>query len=268
MRAGDKHVPPPNKARDKISSGPHVDRFDFRPPYRLGGSPRFKAGENISSGPHVGRWASSPLPSGVCPTLHSGGGGESVVAYMWADSLHHHCRLPYGGFRTNQSGGQNQQWPTCMQIGYITRGIWVVPNASKRGTKSAMAHMRADWLPHPLPSRGSPTPHRTGGGGGSTVTHAGRWLHHPCSTGGLQGLRAGDKINCVPPPYKARDKISSGPHVGRFNFHHPYRLGGSQRFKAGDKISSGPHVGRWASSPLPSVVCPMLYSGGGGGGNQ
>ena len=75
----------------------------------------------------------------------------------------------------------------------------------------------------------------------------------------------GDKINRVPPPYKVRDKISSGPHEGTFDFRHPYRLGGSPRFKAGDNISSGPHVGRWATSPLLSGVCPTLHSGGGGG---
>ena len=32
--------------------------------------------------------------------------------------------------------------------------------------------------------------------------------------------------------------------------HHPWHLGGSQRFKAGDKISNGPHEGRLATSPL------------------
>ena len=38
---------------------------------------------------------------------------------------------------TLQSGGQNRQWPTNGQIGYITLAVWGVPNAAERGTKSA-----------------------------------------------------------------------------------------------------------------------------------
>ena len=104
---------------------------------------------------------SSSLPSRGFPMLHSGvqnqqwpacgqmgyitlavrgvpntsqRGGKLVVAYMWADSLHHHCHLPYGGFRTVHSGGQNQQWPTCMQIGYH---LWHLggPQCFKAGDK-------------------------------------------------------------------------------------------------------------------------------------
>ena len=42
-------------------------------PCRLGGPDRFRAGGRIRSGPQVGKVATSPLPSGGSPPLHSGG---------------------------------------------------------------------------------------------------------------------------------------------------------------------------------------------------
>ena len=57
---------------------------------------------------------------------------------------------PFGGLATSplrsgrsptlQSVEQNQKWPTCGRIGYITPAIWGVPNASECGTKSEVAH--------------------------------------------------------------------------------------------------------------------------------
>ena len=46
--------------------------------------------------------------------------------------------LPFGGSPTLQGGGQNQKWPTNWAGGYITPSVSGVPNASKRGTKSAV----------------------------------------------------------------------------------------------------------------------------------
>ena len=53
---------------------------------------------------------------------------------------------PPGGSPTLQSGGQNQRWPTSGLGGYMTPAAWGVPNASERGTKSAVAHTWAHWL--------------------------------------------------------------------------------------------------------------------------
>ena len=50
--------------------------------------------------------------------------------------------------------------PTGGTNGYITHAIWEVPNASKRGTKPAVAHKWA-W-----------------------------WLHNPCLVGGAQRFKA------------------------------------------------------------------------------
>ena len=97
---------------------------------------RFRVGGNISSGLEVGRLATSPLPFGGAPTL--------------------------------QSGGQNQQWPTKRQIGYITPAMRGVSNASEWGTKSTVAQKWADWQ------------------------------HHHSHVGGPQHLRAGDRINSGP----------------------------------------------------------------------
>ena len=47
--------------------------------------------------------------------------------------------LPFGGFPTRKSGGQNQKWPTKGLGGYITAAAWRIPNAAERGTKSEVA---------------------------------------------------------------------------------------------------------------------------------
>ena len=80
--------------------------------------------------------------------------------------IYNPCHL--GGSLTLQSGGQNQKWPISGQIGYVTPAVWEVPNASKRGTKSEVAHKWANWL------------------------------HKPCRLGGPQRFKAGDKIRSGP----------------------------------------------------------------------
>ena len=82
-----------------------------------GGSPTLQSGDKIRSGPQVGLVAKSPLPAARSPTL--------------------------------ESGGQNQWWPASGLGGYITHAIQRVPNASERGTKSAVAHKWALWLNDP-----------------------------------------------------------------------------------------------------------------------
>ena len=74
---------------------PHPCRL--RDPHRC----RAGGGGGIRSGPQVGKVATSPLPSRGSPPL--------------------------------QSGGQNQEWPTCGQCGYVTPAVSGIPTAAERG---------------------------------------------------------------------------------------------------------------------------------------
>ena len=88
-------------------------------------------------------------------------GRKTEEAPMWVGWLHLPCRL--WGSQTFQSAGQNQKWPTCGRVGYITLAVWEVPNASKRGRNTKEAHKKADWLHHPC----------SWGGGGSPMLQSG-----------------------------------------------------------------------------------------------
>ena len=89
------------------------------------------------------------------------------MARNWARWLHNPCRL--GGPHRFKSGGQNQQWPTSGQGGYITPAAWGVPTASERGAESEVAHKWARWLNNPCCLGG---PHRfKSGGAESEVAH-------------------------------------------------------------------------------------------------
>ena len=70
--------------------------------------------------------------------------------------------LPPGGSPPLHSGGQNQKWPTNGQGGYITPAAWGVPTASERGAESEVAHDWAKWLHNPCCLGG---PHRLREGG-------------------------------------------------------------------------------------------------------
>ena len=48
-----------------------------------------------------------------------------------------------------QSRGEKQEWLISGQIGYIAPTAGGVPNASKQGTKTTLAHKWADWLHNP-----------------------------------------------------------------------------------------------------------------------
>ena len=74
------------------------------------------------------------------------------MAHTWADWLHHLCRLggpPQGttceriGYITHAdlvvpNKGQNEKWPTCDGIGFITPAAWGVLH---KEAKSEMARM-------------------------------------------------------------------------------------------------------------------------------
>ena len=224
-----------------------------------GSSPTRQSGDKIRSGPQVGLVATTPMSSSGSPLL--------------------------------QSVEQNQKWPTSGPGGYITPVLSEGPNASKRGTKSVVAHKWA-W-----------------------------WLHHPCRLGAPQRFRAGDQNQKwptigpgglgVPNASERGTKIRSGPQVGlvaggspmlqsggqnqkwrtsglsdyitlavrgvpnasqqgtktevahkwAWWLHHPCQLGAPRRFIAGYKNRSGPQVGLLGTTPPSSRRSPTLQSG-------
>ena len=229
------------RARGKIRSGPLVGKLATSPlPYR--GAPPLQAGGRIRSGPQVGKLATSPLPYRGAPPLQSGRqnqkwptsgqigyltpavsgipsasepGAKSEVAHLWANWLPHPCRT--GEPHRFRAGGQNQKWPTSGQIGYLTPAVSGIPTAAECGAKSEVAHLWANWLPHPC--------------------------------------RIGEPHRC-----RARGKIRSGPLVGKLATSPlPYR--GAPPLQAGGRIRSGPQVGKLATSPLPYRGAPPLQSG-------
>ena len=167
------------------------------------------------------------------------------MAHKWARWLHHPCHL--GGSPPLQSEGQNQNWPTSGQRGYIPPAVWGLPTASERGAKSEVAHK---WA---------------------------RWLHNPCRLGDPHRFRAGGKIGSGPqvgkvatsplppggsPPLQSGGQNQKWPTSGQGGYITPAASGDPHRFKAGGKIRSGPQVGKVATSPLPPGGSPPLQSGG------
>ena len=181
-------------------------------PCRLGDPHRFRAGGKIRSGPQVGKVATSPLPPRGSPLL--------------------------------QSGGQNQNWPTSGQGGYITPAALRIPTASKRGAKSEVAHKWARWLHHPCRLG---DPHRFKAGGKIRSSGQGRYIN-PAASG-------------IPSASERGTKSEVAHSWGRW-LHHPCRLGDPHRFIAGGIIRSGPQVGKVATSPLPPRGSPPLQNGG------
>ena len=259
------------RARGKIRTGPQVGQMATSH-CRIGDPHRCRAGGKIRSGPQVGKMATSPLPYRGSPPLQSGGqnqksptrgkigyltpavsgipaaserGAKSEVAHKWAKWLPHPCRI--GGSPPLQSGGQNQNWPTSEQGGYLTPAVSGIPAASERGAKSEVAHKWAKWLPH------------------------------PCRIGDPRRFRAGGKIRSRPqegklatsplpsqgsPPLQSGGQNQKWPTSGQNGYLTPAVSGDPHRFRAGGKIRTGPQVSKVATSPLPYRGSPPLQSGG------
>ena len=100
----------------------------------------------------------TPAVSGI--PAASERGAESEVAHKLGKVAT--SPLPYRGSPPLQSGGQNQNWPTSGQIGYLTPAVSGIPAAAERGAKSEVAHKWANWLPHPC-RLGDPRRCRAGG---------------------------------------------------------------------------------------------------------
>ena len=183
--------------------------------------------------------------------------------------------LPYRGAPPLQSGGQNQKWPTCGQIGYLTPAVSGSPTASERGAKSEVAHKWAKWLPHPCRIG---EPHRFTAGGkirsgplvGKLATSPLRYRGAPPLQGGGQNQKwpTSGQIGYLTPAVSGsptaseRGAKSEVAHKWAKWLPHPCRIGDPLHFRAGGKIRSGPLVGKLPTSPLPYRGAPPLQSGG------
>ena len=161
------------RAGGKIRSGPLVGKVATLPLPPRGSPPHENGGQN-QRWPNCGQGGYiTPAASGIPSASRQG--AKSEVAPLWARWLHHPCRLgdrlrfkaggiirsgpivgkvatsplPPLGSPPLQGGWRNQKWPTCEQGGYVTPVTSGIPSASKRGTKSEVAHLRARWLHHP-----------------------------------------------------------------------------------------------------------------------
>ena len=149
-------------------------------------------------------------------------GTKSEMAHMWAQWLPNPCRL--GGPQCS-ARGQNQKWPTCGHSGYLTPAVSGVPNAL-HGDKIRNGPHVGTVATSPLPSRGSPM---LCTGTKSEMAHMwAQWLPHPCRLGGPQCSARGQNqkwptcghsgyltpaVSGVPNALHG-DKIRNGPHMG------------------------------------------------------
>ena len=195
------------------------------------------------------------MPHGGFPTA-SKWGAESKVAHKWARWLHNPCRL--GGPHRFRAGGQNQRWPTSGQGGYITRAVWGVPTATKRGAESMVAHKWARWLYNPCHLGGS-LGLQSGGhnhrwpksGQGGYITPA-AWGSPPLQSGGQdqrwptsgQGGYMTRAAWGVPTASK-RGAESQVAHKWARWLHNPCRMGGSPRLQSGGAESEVAHKWAW-----------------------
>ena len=201
------------RAGGKIRSGPQVGELATSPlPYR--GSPPLHSGGQNQKWPTCGQSGYlTPAVSGS--PAASERGAKSEVAHKWANWLPHPCRigephrckagvkirsgpqvgkvatspLPYRGAPPLQSGGQNQNWPTSGETGYLTPAVSGITTVAERGAKSEVAHKWANWLPHPC-RIGEP---------------------HRCKAGGE--IRSGPqkgKVATSPLPYRVAPPLQSG----------------------------------------------------------
>ena len=151
-----------------------------------------------------------------------------------------------------QSGGQNQKWPTSGQNGYLTPAVSGSPTAAERGAKSEVAHKWANWLPHPCRIG---DPHRFRAGGKiRSGPQVGKVATSPLPYRGSPPLQSGGQNQKWPtsgrngyltpavsgiPTASKRGAKSEVAHKWANWLPHPCRIGDPHRCRAGGKIRSG-----------------------------
>ena len=180
---------------------------------------------------------------------------DNVVSYPASKVSHQplNPKMPYPSFGCRPRG----------QIGHIIVAVTGFPNASRRGTKSAVARKRANSLHNTDRLRGFPntSERRTI----PIVAH--KWadcLHSACCLGDPQRFRVGGgkqhsrtsgQIGYIAvtihgfPNASKRGMKSATARKGAYWLQNTYCLGGRgpQHFRAGDKTNSGPQLKRLAT---------------------
>ena len=114
----------------------------------------------------MGKMATSPLPSRGSPPLQS---GRQNQKWPTCGEIGYVTPAVSGIPTAEERGGGNQKRPTCGQSGYVTPATSGIPTTAERGAKSEEAHLWAKWLRHPCRLGDH---HRfRAGGGKSEVAH-------------------------------------------------------------------------------------------------
>ena len=170
---------------------------------------------------------------------------------MWAEWLHHPCRLrgPQRSSRAPQT--EKATNTTCEQRGYIIPAVLGPPtlSASSKIRIDYPAHMWAKWPHQPCRFGG---PQRSAPGQETKMATwpiCGQNGYITCAVSGVPNAQCGDK----------NQKLRPSPQVGKVATS-PLPSRGSQS-SAGGQWLPGPYVGKVATSPLPSWGSPRLNGG-------
>ena len=254
---------------DKIRIEPTCGQIGYITPAVRGVPNASKQGTKSQLGPHVGRLATSSLPLRGPSTIQSGGQNQNW-AHMWADGLHHSCRL--GFLNASQRGTKSESGP---HAGGLATSALPSPTLQSGGQNQNWAHMWADGLHHSC----------YGGGRGPQTLQCGRqnqnwghmwadWLHHLCRPRGGGGvgtrpwwlalLACGGAYWPLggPQHFTTGDKIRIEPTCGQIGYITPAVRGVPNASKQGTKSQLGPHVGGLATSSLPLRGSSTIQSGG------
>ena len=199
------------------------------------------------------------------------------MVYMWAQWLHHCCRLRGPQHSTRGQQSQMAMWSTCGQSGCMTAAVLGVPNAERvdnnhkrlcgphagkeatspmppwgSATLSAwttitngyVVHMWAKWLHHEC-RLGGPQQSTRGQSitNGYVVHMREKWLHHPCYLGGPQRLAQRQNLEMAMWSTCGQSGYITAAVLGVPN---------TQRVDNNHKWLCGPHVGKVATSRVPS----------------
>ena len=230
-------------------------------------------GDTIRIGPQVGKVATSPLPPRGVPTASERWDRIRIGPQVGKMAT---LPLPLGGPHRFRAGGQNQNWPTSGQGGYITPAVWGVPTASDRGDRIRSGPQVGKVATSPLAASGVPTASERG----ERIRigpKVGKMATLPLPLGGPHRFRAGRQNQNWPtsrqdgyitpavwgsPPLQSGGTESEVAHKWARWLHHPCRLGVPTASERGDRIRSGPQVGKVATSPLPPRGVPTASERG------
>ena len=191
----------------------------------------------------MGKVATQPLPLRRSPPLQSGGQNQNLPTCCQGG----YATPAASGIPSASERGQIQKWPTCGQGGYASPAASGIPIASEHGGRLRSGPLVGKVATQPLPLQGSP-PFQSGG-----------QIHHwpTCGQGGY-ATPAASGI----PTASEQGAESEAAHLWARCLRNPCRLGDPHRLRAGGRLRSGPLVGKVATQPLLLQRSPPLQSGG------